>query len=246
MHPPPESARARTGWCAQDYRVLHALLCQLSSSRASEELLGFLRVDEMLTDIADDLYDYEKDVCKNSFNVLRGCVGAERPHPPGGLLGADAPLELASKISELEREHERLLQTLPTSQREAYVMNRRRAMSNGADRWTFPKVLLPHQERELRASVAQAGEAVDSEEDEADRRSGPTGRAEASASRAAPPRACRGTDEEARKRSAGTRAAAHAPDDDDDGDRDATCEKPKAQKHQRAAEPRRYIQSGTN
>ena len=40
--------------------MLHALLCQLCGSAASEGLARFLRVDEMLTDIADDLFDYEK------------------------------------------------------------------------------------------------------------------------------------------------------------------------------------------
>lgn len=43
---------------------------------ASAALRQFMRVDEMLTDIADDLYDYEKDVRSNSFNILRGVVHA--------------------------------------------------------------------------------------------------------------------------------------------------------------------------
>lgn len=142
----------------QDYRVLHALLCQLSGRAATESLLGFLRVDEMLTDMADDLYDYEKDCGRNSFNVLRGCVAAQRRDDPSHILGHEAPLELATKIGELEKEHEALLQGLAAPQREAYVESRRHAMSNGGHKWTFPRVMLPHEERALRMSVAQTDE----------------------------------------------------------------------------------------
>ena len=39
-------------------------------------------MDEVLTDVADDLFDYEKDVAQNSFNVLRGAVHASRPVMP--------------------------------------------------------------------------------------------------------------------------------------------------------------------
>ena len=143
----------------QDYRVLHALLCQLSGRAASESLLRFLRVDEMLTDIADDLYDYEKDCGKNSFNVLRGCVAAQRKDDPSRILGHEAPLELATKIGELEKEHEVLLQSLAAPQREAYVESRRHAMSKGAHKWTFPRVVLPHDEHVLRMSMARTDES---------------------------------------------------------------------------------------
>ena len=35
-------------------------------------LLQFLRLDELLVDIGDDLTDYEDDVVNNSFNIYRG------------------------------------------------------------------------------------------------------------------------------------------------------------------------------
>jgi len=43
-----------------DYRLLHAVLCQLSGCPLAEELRAFLVVDETLVDLADDLFDYEK------------------------------------------------------------------------------------------------------------------------------------------------------------------------------------------
>jgi hypothetical protein len=55
-------------------QVLHLLLHQLAGlgPAPSEALLAFLRVDELLVDIGDDLTDYEDDVADNSFNVYRG------------------------------------------------------------------------------------------------------------------------------------------------------------------------------
>ena len=53
-----------------DYRLLHALLCQLSGRPLSAELRAFLTVDETLVDLADDLFDYEKR------------AAAPHPHPP--------------------------------------------------------------------------------------------------------------------------------------------------------------------
>ena len=103
-----------------DYRVLHALLCQLTGDGADAPLLTFLRTDECLTDTADDLFDYEKDVVRNSFNVLRGAVHA---------IGEAAPLTLATRIGKLEAEHEEQLQALSSEQRAAYCSSRRAAMA---------------------------------------------------------------------------------------------------------------------
>ena len=40
-------------------QVLNLLLCRLSGRPYDEQLLAFLRVDELLVDISDDLVDYE-------------------------------------------------------------------------------------------------------------------------------------------------------------------------------------------
>ena len=47
-------------------------------------VMEFLFYNEHLVDIHDDLYDYEKDVARGSFNVFR-CPLA-RPRPPSFLL----------------------------------------------------------------------------------------------------------------------------------------------------------------
>ena len=51
------------------------LLLELLSKPYDDTLWTFMRIDEMLIDIGDDLTDYEDDVVANSFNIFRGaCV----------------------------------------------------------------------------------------------------------------------------------------------------------------------------
>ena len=156
-----------SGMKSFDYRVLHALLVQLIKGEASRDLLAFLRVDETLTDMADDLFDYEKDIRKNSFNVLRGCVHA---------VGEEAPLTLATKVGEMEKEHEALLQKLPKHQRDAYCESRKHAMRRpGSERWVFPPIVMPDKEAEARRAWAEeaAEDGGESEvEDDAEPSSG--------------------------------------------------------------------------
>ena len=54
--------------------MLHLLLFRLLGKPDDEQLLSFLRADEQLVDIGDDLTDYEDDVVNNSFNIYRGKV----------------------------------------------------------------------------------------------------------------------------------------------------------------------------
>lgn len=67
-----------------DYRLLNCLLYKLAGTTAEPALEQFLRVDEVLTDIADDLYDYEvrenvaRASCANSSTRV-----AARPLPFG-------------------------------------------------------------------------------------------------------------------------------------------------------------------
>lgn len=56
-----------------------------TNSGSSATLLEFMRLDELLIDIGDDLTDYEDDVVANSFNIFRGYVY---------LFGRDAPPQL--------------------------------------------------------------------------------------------------------------------------------------------------------
>lgn len=75
-------------------QVMHLLLLELlkqqpapapddsTNSGSSTTLLEFMRLDEFLIDIGDDLTDYEDDVVANSFNIFRGYVylfGREAP-----------------------------------------------------------------------------------------------------------------------------------------------------------------------
>jgi hypothetical protein len=53
-------------------QVMHLLLYALIKLPPNEDLLEYLFVDEILVDIGDDLYDYEDDVARNSFNIFRG------------------------------------------------------------------------------------------------------------------------------------------------------------------------------
>ena len=93
-------------------------------------------------------------VAKNSFNLLRGAVHA---------VGADAPLHLAQKIGELEREHETLLQALPEEQRVAYCSCRAEAMTRrpGSEKWIFPRVMLPAEEVAYRTAELHDDSAAD-------------------------------------------------------------------------------------
>ena len=58
--------------------MLNLLLFGLRKQLPQPELLAFLRVDEHLVDIGDDLVDYEDDVLKNCFNVYRGALYCPR------------------------------------------------------------------------------------------------------------------------------------------------------------------------
>jgi hypothetical protein len=73
---------------------MHLLLLELLQQPYDSTLLEFMRVDEMLIDIGDDLTDYEDDVVANSFNIFRGRL------PPGcrrvlALLQLCAPVKLS-------------------------------------------------------------------------------------------------------------------------------------------------------
>jgi len=94
-----------------DYRLLNCLVYNLRGVPADQQTLDFLRVDEWLTDLADDLFDYEDDVVKGSFNVYRCFVH---------LYGASANVRLAERISKLEVQHASSLAALGSVAQQAY------------------------------------------------------------------------------------------------------------------------------
>ncbi|GAB4820398.1 hypothetical protein N2152v2_007444 [Parachlorella kessleri] len=114
-----------------DYRLLNLVLYALRCQPPDPLLLEFLRVDEHLVDIGDDLVDYEGDVVKNSFNIFRAYVH---------LYGRAAPLKLAERISEYEARHVQLLVGLPQQLQQHFRRRQHEAAgSDAALRWSFPQ-----------------------------------------------------------------------------------------------------------
>lgn len=114
-----------------DYRLLDCLLYKLTGTSAEPALGEFLRVDEYLTDIADDLYDYEDDVVQGSFNVYRCFI-----HAYGVEL---APTRLAERIGALERQHKERLAALSPSAREAFARRMGEVFERpGTRSWQIP------------------------------------------------------------------------------------------------------------
>lgn len=127
-----------------DYRLLNALLYALRGVPPDPRLDEFLRVDEMLTDIADDLFDYEEDVVCGSFNVYRAFIyvhGAQR-----------AQSQLAARISNLEAQHAVLLSALGQPAQRAYGARMDEVFSRpGTRSWQMPPPIVG--EAEYRAGV---------------------------------------------------------------------------------------------
>lgn len=145
-----ETDVARAHACKSfDYRVLHHVLLQLLRVEPDEPLLAFLRLDERLVDIGDDLTDYEDDVCANSFNLLRGLVSLH------GV--AEAPLRLVAMVGELERQHAAALQALPEAQRLHFWARHQEASAQPrSERWVLPKPIAIEDEAEFRCRFAHA------------------------------------------------------------------------------------------
>eukprot|EP00798_Chlamydomonas_sp_ICE-L_P019498 gene19498-26161_t len=117
-----------------DYRVLHYVLQRLEGCEPEKVLLSFLRVDELLVDIGDDLTDYEV-----AFVFL---------------YGREAELKLVERIASLEAEHSKLLHQLPKAVQEQYWRRHGEAsatLSSGS--WIFPQPIF--NERAFRETILQ-------------------------------------------------------------------------------------------
>ncbi|PNW70419.1 hypothetical protein CHLRE_17g719050v5 [Chlamydomonas reinhardtii] len=138
-----------------DYRVLCLLLFRLSGRPHDERLLAFLRLDEMLVDISDDLCDYEDDVVANSFNIFRCYIH---------LYGREAELKLVERIGALESQHAKLLAGLPEeSQRHYWSRHQEACDGQGADRWVFPPPIYDEEEYRRRVKAEEAAAAAAAE-----------------------------------------------------------------------------------
>ncbi|XP_024372032.1 uncharacterized protein [Physcomitrium patens] len=87
-----------------DYRVLNLLMYGLRNEPVNEAHFEFLSISELLVEMADDLYDYEADIGKNSFNVLRMFLYIFGP--------SEAPTMLADFIGRSEDKYQILLTEL--------------------------------------------------------------------------------------------------------------------------------------
>ncbi|KAJ7550607.1 hypothetical protein O6H91_07G109100 [Diphasiastrum complanatum] len=133
-----------------DYRVLNLLLYQLLGTQVNEVHLTFLRVSELLVEISDDLFDYEEDVLRNNFNILRMFARIYGP--------AKAPNMLASCIFTAEDKFEVLLKQLEPSLASHYQMRCKEATMEGGSKsknafgsWTLPPLIVD--EATYRSSV---------------------------------------------------------------------------------------------
>ncbi|XP_075653601.1 uncharacterized protein LOC142623994 isoform X4 [Castanea sativa] len=128
---------------SSDYRILNLLLYQLRAEKVNDLHMEFLSVTEFLVEVSDDLcrIDYEDDVLKNSFNVLRMFVkiyGASR-----------APTMLVKYITEAEQKYDSLLKTLDPQLALNYQKRRDEVIEEGGKihghdlrTWSMPNVIV--------------------------------------------------------------------------------------------------------
>ncbi|KAL2608010.1 hypothetical protein R1flu_026583 [Riccia fluitans] len=125
-----------------DYRILNHLLYALTHRMVDEDHLEFLAVAELLVEIADDLFDYEEDVLKNSFNVYRLLIYACGPD--------EAPAVLAGFISDQETRYQQLLESLEPSLAKRFQVRCEEAVKEGGGvsksgtlgSWTIPPLIV--------------------------------------------------------------------------------------------------------
>ena len=70
-----------------ELQVLNFVVYALRGQRPNPLLLEFLRVDEHLVDIGDDLVDYEDDVARCGSKLAAPGLGAAGPMAPGAACG---------------------------------------------------------------------------------------------------------------------------------------------------------------
>eukprot|EP00850_Spirogloea_muscicola_P013940 SM000097S24793 [mRNA] locus=s97:267329:270730:- [translate_table: standard] len=147
-------------WKSFDYRVLNLLLYRLTSRPVNEAHMSFLAASETLVEICDDLLDYEDDVLRGSFNVLRMFVAIYGPQ--------EGPVELAKLIGDVEETYETLLAGLEPSLAESYrhrceeaVLQGRAGGGGGSSRhalgtWSIPGIISDEQAFRERCGAAGA------------------------------------------------------------------------------------------
>lgn len=121
-----------------DYRILNLLVYNLRKESPNLAHLRFLRVSELFVELNDDLFDYEDDVSKKSFNIYRYFVM---------VYGSKAPMEMVKYISEVERQYADVEKTLEPGLRNKYRLRCQSAMKEDSGwKWEIPTPILDEEE----------------------------------------------------------------------------------------------------
>lgn len=116
-----------------------------------EQLLAFLRLDELLVDVGDDLTDYEDDVVGNSFNIYRCYVALHGPE--------EASLRLAAYIGDLETRHAVALAALPPDvARRFWARHGEASAAPRSGAWVLPTPIALTREAAFRRRFGEGGE----------------------------------------------------------------------------------------
>lgn len=119
-----------------DYRLLNMLLYKLTNRPYDVKVFEFLFYNEHLVDIHDDLFDYEDDVLKGSFNVFRMLVN---------IYGAEEGRRvLYERIGYFEQKQEEAMCALPQDLQDKYKKKEAESyveFGEGSSRWIFPPAI---------------------------------------------------------------------------------------------------------
>ncbi|KMZ56343.1 hypothetical protein ZOSMA_96G00170 [Zostera marina] len=121
-----------------EYWTLERNLCDsiLRKKKVNDLHMEFLSVSELLVEISDDLYDYEEDVIKNSFNVLRMFVKIYGPSLASSML--------AKYIAETEDKYSRLSNMIDPNLFSKYQRRCKEATAEGGasvGTWNVPPII---------------------------------------------------------------------------------------------------------
>jgi len=121
-----------------DYRLMNLILYKLRKSDYNEKHLSFLRAHELLIEIGDDLFDYEDDVIKQSFNVYRMFL---KLYPSDTKL---ASLKLSQFISNTEKQYKIFQKDVDTSIVKLHEMRNKTAWKGivDSDDWIIPSPII--------------------------------------------------------------------------------------------------------
>ena len=124
-----------------DYRILNLLMYGLRNVPVDEAHFEFLSVSELLVEVGDDLFDYEEDVGKNCFNVLRLFLHMYGPR--------EAATMLAKFIGETEDKYQVLMDGLDADIGAQYRRRCEEAVREGGNKslhvlgsWTIPPLIV--------------------------------------------------------------------------------------------------------